>query len=394
MSVTSQSEMDDLAASCIRCGFCLEACPTFRLTGAETESPRGRIYLARSAAAGEISWADAFPSLDTCLGCRACETACPSAVKYGEILELAREQTVKSTEAKNARRIVNMLTSPHRAWLAFKLAKIVFGKVIPANFSQFVSGKHVPITVPEPQLQNSFPPLDLTSLPRVRGRVVVISGCINRILFPRVNEATVRLLRRVGFVTEEIDLGCCGALHAHAGFREEAIRRAKQLHVRANGNPIIVNSAGCGSWLKETLEGVYDVSEFLLANDLQEHLNKCQLQVNVAYHDACHLSHGQKIVSAPRHLLRAIKGLSLLEIEDGDQCCGSAGIYNLLHPELANSILMKKVNAISETDADFVACGNPGCYTWIQNGLNRIHTKIEVRHTAEILESACCNIPP
>lgn len=381
------SHLTDLTTQCIRCGFCLESCPTFVLNGEETESPRGRIYLVRSAEEGKIAWEDAKPHLDQCLGCLACTTACPSGVKYGEIFELARDKVAKSIPKKM---LLQGMTKPGRLRLQLKLGSLLPGRKIPTLLSRLLSGEKPEADKPRLPDRVHFPPLDESKLPPVRGEVYMLEGCAMRVLYPHVNHATKRLLRRVGLTVRPAPQGCCGALHAHNGYLDEAKRmRSDLISMFPRDLPIIVNSAGCGSWLKDSDIGrVWDASEFLLFEGLDEALSKSSYQAKVTYHDACHLAHGQGIRSHPRDLLRAIPGLELVELPESEMCCGSAGIYNLTQPKVARQLLERKWANVESTGASIVATGNPGCHAWIAQAAREHGQQVEVLHTLELLEKA------
>jgi glycolate oxidase iron-sulfur subunit len=422
--------LDELTAHCIRCGFCLESCPTYLLTGEETESPRGRIYLVRSADEGNLDWKEAKPHLDRCLGCRACETACPSGVEYGQIFEIARDrlETVKPNSVKKA--LLGALTSPAKTRLQLALGHLTPGPRIPNVLSKLISGEDAEANKPTPQPIGTLPPLHEASLPPIKGEVLLLEGCVMRVLFPRVHEATRRLLRRIGYAVRDVPQGCCGSLHLHAGYMNEARGKANQLIDSFLGDlPILVNSAGCGSTMKsygelfpsplppggeggepsasrvrgiqdETISRrslvaqtfasrVQDVSEFLLASGLLEELeNSPGLNVKATYHDACHLAHGQGVRSQPRQLLAAIPDLKLVDLPEADMCCGSAGIYNLTQPKYARDLVERKWKNIEATGASVVAMGNPGCHAWIGQAAQEHGMKIDVLHTAELLEAA------
>lgn len=394
------SHLTDLTTQCIRCGFCLESCPTFVLTGEETESPRGRIYLVRSAEEGQIGWEDAKPHIDQCLGCLACTTACPSGVKYGEIFELARDRVGKSFPKKA---LLAGMTKPGLLRLQLQLGKLLPGMRIPRLLSKLLSGESPEVDRPVVPKSDSWPPLNESELPPVRGEVYVLEGCAMRVLYPQVNEATKRLLRRVGFAVKQVPQGCCGALHAHNGYLDQAhSMRSKLLSQFPGGLPIVVNSAGCGSWLKdfeemreEGKEGrIWDASAFLLAEGLADVLSSRIARegtrglTRVTYHDACHLAHGQGVRSAPRELLAAIPGLELVELAESDMCCGSAGIYNVTQPKMARELLDRKWRNVEATGASVVATGNPGCHAWIAQAAREHGQAVEVVHTLELLERA------
>lgn len=406
---------------CIRCGFCLDACPTFRLTGNEANSPRGRIYLMRSVTEGTLPLDEGVRShLDSCLGCRACETACPSGVEYANILEHFRARM----ETENPRplgqrfareQLLATLTSPVRMAASLKGANLMARltgetKTMPSFAAELLTGQaEVAVklpAVPEHVSIGALPEIS-PALGTRKYRVGVLAGCVMRVLFHETNLATVRVLQRAGCeVVAPRSAGCCGALHLHAGALSEARERARHLTAALEGWEIdyfVVNSAGCGSTLKEYGEvladdpvyaeagkrfaaKVRDVSEFLVEIGAEPPTGR--YEATVAYHDACHLAHGQRITGQPRQLLRQIPGLTLVDLPESDTCCGSAGTYNLTQPELAGRLLERKVNFIEETGATVVATGNPGCLAWIQQGLaERGHT-ISVRHPIEILDAA------
>jgi len=390
----------ELTSHCIRCGFCLEACPTFTETASELESPRGRIYLVRSADEGKIQWEDARPHLDRCLGCRACETACPSGVEYGAILEIARDRLNRLRP--NAARKFLLKTTTTPVLLRFNLAAgRLLGPKVPEPFSRMISGQSPEANQPVAQRVGNFSPLNGENLPEVRGEVYLLEGCAMRVLYPRVHQATRRLLRRVGFTVREVSQGCCGAMHSHNGELADARGKAQALVAAMPGDlPIIVNSAGCGSTMKEyeSLIGpeaeafaarVTDLSEFLLENGLKERLAEAPgLGEPVTYHDACHLAHGQKIRSQPRELIQAMPNVDYRELGEADTCCGSAGIYNLTQPALARQLIERKYRHIQATGATLVATGNPGCHAWIAQAAAEHGQSVRVLHTAELLEMA------
>ncbi len=407
--------LDDLTTRCIRCGFCLEACPTFVITGSELESPRGRIYLVRSADEGKLDWVDDVkPHIDRCLGCRACEPACPSGVKYGEILEMARDTIEQKQHDVSKSMLLASTTKPGLLKAQLALSKLLPSPFrgggaggegpgrIPSFLSRWISGVSPEADLPVPQKLADLPPLDETSLPAIKGEVYLLEGCAMRVLFPRVHQATRRLLRRVGYVVRETNQGCCGAMHAHNGHLSDARNLAEKLMATMPEDlPVIVNSAGCGSTMKEYGEllgsesgtefgcRVRDPSQFLLANGLLEELEKAPgLSLRATYHDACHLAHGQRITQEPRQLLAAIPNLTLVPLPESDMCCGSAGIYNITEPAMARTLLERKYENIASTGATIVATGNPGCHAWIAQAAREHGKQVQVLHTMELLEAS------
>lgn len=393
------SDLSDLAAQCIRCGFCLESCPTFMVTGDESQSPRGRIYLAKNAEEGRISWKQAEPALSTCLGCRACETACPSGVEYGSLLELAREQVGQASPRQAEKALLKVLTNPSLAKASFAAASFAPGGRMPDFVSKALFGYKAEADSPRPQTLALWPELDESRLPAVKGEVYLLEGCVMRVLFPRVHQATKRLLRRLGYVTANVDGGCCGALHAHSGEMTEAAARAKKLSLAFSGDlPIIVNSAGCGSTLKSygthfgeerIARQTKDISEFLQENGLADLLKLTRgLNYTATYHDACHLAHGQGIRSHPRQLLQAVPGITWKNLPESETCCGSAGIYNVAQPKMARRLLERKWQNVASTGAELLVSGNPGCHAWLEQASREKGKGVKVLHTVELLESA------
>jgi glycolate oxidase iron-sulfur subunit len=420
--MTDTKTLDDKLIKCIRCGFCLDACPTFRLTGQETKSPRGRIYLVRSWRENVIPFDEGMvEALDTCLGCLACETACPSGVDYSYILEAARseieEQKLRpGTQAFARAQMLDTLTQPGKLVLALKgaglLGKLTGGRM-PGFAAKMLSGSaDVDLKLPTPQggsakIHNL--PERSPAMGTKRATVGILAGCVMRVLFGDTNAATVRVLQKNGCdVIAPNSAGCCGALHLHTGFHADALPKIRALidafapHL-PNLDAIIVNSAGCGSTMREYGEllkddaayrdkanafaaKVKDVSEFLAELGLVPPTKP--LNTTVTYHDACHLAHGQKVRLQPRQLLQQIPGLKLVELDEADTCCGSAGIYNITQPEMAKQLLERKVANIRATGATIVATGNPGCLAWIQQGLQEQEQRLRVVHPVELLNEA------
>lgn len=397
-------DVEELTTHCIRCGFCLESCPTFVQTGNEMESPRGRIYLVRSALEGKLRWQeDVKAHLDLCLGCRACETACPSGVQYGQILEIARDKIEQEQPQRAKEALLASTTNPALLNTQLKLGKLLPGNRIPSFVSKLLSGHVAEADRPTPQEAAVFPPLDDENLPSIKGQVYLLEGCAMRVLYPRVHQATRRLLRRIGYTVKECSQGCCGAMHAHNGYLDHARKLAGDLIKTMPGDlPVIVNSAGCGSTMREyshLLDGnpeavafserTTDIAAFLLKNGLVEALAMSPgLAVKATYHDACHLSHGQKITKQPRDLIGAIPRIDFVPLTEADTCCGSAGIYNVVQPEMARKLLDRKYANVEDSGAEVVATGNPGCHAWIAQAAREHGKKVQVLHTVELLEAA------
>jgi len=406
---------------CIRCGFCLDACPTFRLTGQETRGPRGRIYLVRSWRENVIPFDnDVVEALDTCLGCRACETACPSGVEYGAILEMARAHIEENhlrpaTQSFARSQLLSTLTSPGKLVASLKaagmLGKLTGGKM-PGFAAKMLSGSaEAAVNLPVPQGEVKIHDLPERSPAKGTQRytVGILAGCVMRVLFGGTNAATVRVLQANGCaVVAPKAAGCCGALHLHTGFHADALTRMRAL-IDAFApsldslDAIVVNSAGCGSTMREYGDlladdpayrekakafaaKVRDISEWLIEIGMIPPSKP--LAATVTYHDACHLAHGQKIRSQPRELLKQISGLRLVELDESDTCCGSAGVYNITEPEMARKLLDRKVERLKATGATILATGNPGCLAWIQQGAQEAGLKIRICHPVELLDEA------
>ena len=393
---------------CVHCGLCLSACPTYLDLGTEMDSPRGRIYLMRGLEDGTLPLStDVVQHLDLCLGCRACETACPSGVRYGELIEGVRsfvEEHHQRPPLDRVRRRLITLVFPRPALLRHLLLPLRLLEVLGIlPLLRRVSGTVAML----PRLHG------WARLPRLtpartapRYRVGLIEGCVAQVLFAATNRATVRVLARNGCdVSAPPAQTCCGALYLHAGDRHTALDCARRNidAFPADLDAIIVNAAGCGAMLKEygaLLAGdpayaerarafsskVRDVTEFLGAIPLAAPTRR--IDARVTYHDACHLAHGQGVREAPRALLRQIPGLSLVELPDSDVCCGSAGSYSLTEPALARRFGERKAASIRTTGATLVAAANPGCVMQIQGALRRAGLDVTVRHPVELLDEA------
>ena len=413
--------IDDKTAKCIRCGFCLDACPTFRLTGQETRGPRGRIYLVRSWREKVIPFdSDVVEALDTCLGCRACETACPSGVEYGAILEMARthieENHLRPAAQSFARKqLIGTLTNPGLLAASLKAAGL-FGKLthgkMPGFAAKLLSGSSdhalsLPVAQGEAKVHNL--PERTPAKGTKRYTVGILEGCVMRVLFGGTNAATVRVLQANGCeVVAPKAAGCCGALHIHTGFHADALSRMRDLidafaPLMNELDAIILNSAGCGSTMKEYGDLFADDPAYrdkakafsAKVKDITEWLTEIgltpppkPLNAVVSYHDACHLAHGQKVRMQPRTLLQQIPGLKLVEMDEADTCCGSAGVYNVTEPEMARQLLDRKLANLKATGASIIATGNPGCLAWIQQGAKEQGIHVRICHPVELLDEA------
>ena len=394
---------------CVHCGICLPACPTYRVLQQEMDSPRGRLYLMRAAGEGRIGLTQNFVThMDRCLGCRACETACPAGVPFGRLLEEVRAQIERRVPRPLSRKLLGRLilgVFPVRGRLA---ALLVLTRVYQGSgLQRLVRRTGVLRAFPRLRAMEALLPSgaggaasdilrEVVPHAPSRGRVAVLTGCVQALLFPEVNRATVALLARSGFhVLIPEGQGCCGALHLHWGDRETGRQLARR-NVEALGSAdwIVTNAAGCGAAMREyghllreeraaAFAGrVRDVTE-LLAEHLPE--PRHPVPVTVTYHEPCHLAHGQRVREAPRRVLGAIPGLRLVELPESDLCCGSAGVYNLTEPEIAEQLLARKVERIEGTGAEIVVTGNPGCLLQLRKGLHARGLRLEARHPVELL---------
>jgi glycolate oxidase iron-sulfur subunit len=402
--------MDGLRA-CVHCGICLPQCPTYRVLGEEMDSPRGRVYLMRAAAEGRAELTPGLARhLDLCLGCRACETACPSGVPFRQLLEATRAQLdrkrVRAPESAHATLEWALSIFPHPDRLGALLWPLRLYQASGLRTLVRASGMLAPFK--RLQAMNALLPRALpgaSSLPelipargRARGRAALLTGCVQRFFFPEINLATARLLSAAGWeVVVPRGQGCCGALHLHAGRLDEfrAMARSFMATLGRGVDIVVTNAAGCGSALKEYGHWLGDGAERFagLVKDISEVLVDAdlplgELRETVTYHDACHLAHGQKVRAQPRELLRRIPGLALLELPDSDLCCGSAGVYNLLEPEMAAELGRRKLERIRETGARIVATGNPGCIMQISQQALEAGLALEVMHPVTLLSRA------
>ena len=408
----------DRFLDCVHCGLCLSACPTYLETGNENDSPRGRIYLMRGVVDGRIDLTPAVRGhLDLCLDCRSCETACPSGVQYGRLIEPFRVDMQKDERPSWFRRLVlyGLFPYPGRLRLALAPARLMqlagLDRVLDwTGLSRLLPGPLGRMYRLLPRLGAAGPVLPevLPAEGERRARVGLFSGCVGEAMFPETNRATARVLQANGCeVVVPRGQGCCGAIHYHSGSSEPAVAMAGQ-NVDAfpdDLDAVIVNVAGCGSMLKDyghmgqetagveasavaALAGfagqVKDVSEFLSELGLRDPPG--EVPWRATYHDACHLAHAQGVRRAPRELLERVPGLELVPLPESDICCGAAGSYNLTEPEMADRLLARKLAHIESTGADVVITGNAGCSLQLQAALAELEHPVRVVHPVEVLD--------
>ncbi len=417
--------------ACVHCGFCLQACPTFLATGDESDSPRGRIELMRALERGDLSADDAALSyhLDRCLGCRGCEPVCPSGVQYGHGLEAAR---ARLTAARGVPRLARMalwaVTTPGVSAVVYWFARLLRATGLPRLFAgwgrfRFAMGMLAATkadgegryrTVRDGTGKRTTPTVPYRPLPSLT--VQLFRGCVMEGLFQHVHDATVRTLGINGYDVREVSgQGCCGALHAHAGLIDEARELARK-NVAAFGDgdePIVVNSAGCGALLKEygrlladdrdlrspspERSGgqgvrfgarVRDVTELLASEAMKGPVPGAPLDLHVAYDPPCHLLHAQGVAVPPLKLFTAIPLLELVQVPGAAECCGSAGLFTLLEPEMSRAVLAAKIEQLRVAAPQVVATGNPGCVMQIGAGLAAARVPARVRHPVELLDDS------
>ena len=412
---------------CVHCGFCLPACPTYVLWGEEMDSPRGRIYMMRKTVDGEAAVDARFRThMDNCLGCMACMTACPSGVQYNKLIEPTRAQIERSVPRSLSERLFRRMifaTFPHPVRLRMLAVPLLVYQKSGLKSLVRRSGliKHLPkrlaameALLPEvPSGVFERQPAVVSPAGAPRRRVGMLSGCVQRVFFPKVNEATARVLAAEGCeVAIPPGQPCCGALMLHSGLEEEARAQAKKMIAAfesAKVDTVVINSAGCGSTMKEYghllrhdpawaeraaafSAKCKDVSEIL--SELEPRAKRNSLEMRVAYHDACHLQHAQGVREQPRRLLAGIPGLEVAEIPEASLCCGSAGVFNLLQPETAEQLGARKVDNLLSTRADAVVSANPGCLLQLMNGLRaRGLEAMPAFHMVELLDASIRGVP-
>jgi glycolate oxidase iron-sulfur subunit len=411
--------------TCTRCGLCEQACPTFRLLGVEADSPRGRIFMMKDVEQGRAP-VDAFLAehLYTCLGCRACETACPSGVPFGRLLEYGRAQVEAHGELTPSRRgwrffraIATQRILPSRAltrialWPARLLQRFPALRAIVAALPMPAFLRSLLTMIPEAPTHAPALPETVPAVGASRARVGLFLGCVMSELFAHVHAATVRVLRRQGYeVAIPRAQWCCGALNLHAGERTHARTMARAIidaFEAARVDFVAVNSAGCGAALKEYGEllrddadyaeraaafaaSVRDVMELAqpLAASAIEGAARTDAPELVTYQDACHLAHAQGVREAPRAVLKSVPGVRLIEMAFPDRCCGAAGLHALTHPEMAAALLAEKLDSAAATGAGTLVVCNPGCHMHLRAGIARRGLQMRVRHAIELLDEA------
>lgn len=414
----------ELLDDCVHCGFCLPTCPTYALWGEEMDSPRGRIYLMEMAQKGEIPLEGAFTThMDRCLGCMACVTACPSGVQYDRLLEATRPQIERNVPRSRADRLFReaiFALFPYRRRLrAASIGGALYQKLRPKSMDRLMARlpdrlAAMESLLPPVRVREAFAriPARTPAVGPRRGRVGLLTGCVQDVFFHPVNEATVRVLAAEGWdVIAPREQTCCGALGLHAGRESEAVERAKKLIAtfeRAGVDTIATNVAGCGSSMKEYGElladdpawadraaafaaKVRDISEVVDETLADPRARRHPLSAKVVYHDACHLGHAQKIRSEPRRVLRSIPGVELTELPEAEICCGSAGIYNMLQPQAAGDLGRRKADNIRGTGADVLVTANPGCLLQIRKYLDG---ELPMLHPIQLVDASIRGVRP
>ncbi len=409
---------------CVHCGYCIRDCPTYLELGVESESPRGRLHLISALAEGRISaTAGVLDHLDRCIQCRACETACPSNIAFGRIVERGRALVLSGAVGHvpfgwRLRAILADLLLPHPGRM--RLAAGTLRVYQRSGLQKLVRATRL-LKLPPGRLyevEQFLPPLPdparaLPGVVRPSGeqpvhRVALLTGCVTPLLYPNLHEATVRVLVRNGCeVLVPSKQTCCGALHVHAGNLKAARRLARRnidASLALDIEAVITNAGGCGAIMKEYGELlrddaayaekaakfsalVKDITEYLVA--LPFHTEMGVLRGRVAYQDSCHLAHAQKITAQPRAILQSIPGLEVVDLPHADQCCGSGGVYNLTQPEMSWRLLEEKMRYVAETKAEIIAVSNTGCMMQLQAGLRRFGPKkTQMAHVVELLDEA------
>ncbi len=426
-SVSHLKNLDySVVQQCMHCGMCLPTCPTYDATKLERNSPRGRIALMRAIADDRLEATKAFADeMYFCLGCLACMTACPAGVNYAELFEHARAEAERVGVLDNPKR--SLIRGFTLRWLFMDLHRLqLLGRVMrlyqQLGLQTFIRRSGILRLLPKrlreleamtPQIQSKFSSDLISPVTAAHGtrryRVAMLTGCAQDLIFSDVNRDTVEVLARNGCeVVTPPDQLCCGSLHAHNGewaLAQNLARKNIDQFPPEQFDAIITNAAGCGSHLKHYAHLLHDDARYAKraelwdakVKDIHEWLAQTGIEaprvngaapLNVTYHEACHLCHGQKITAQPRQVLRAIGNVKLTELPESTWCCGSAGIYNIVQPEMANELLERKVKHIQSTAARVVATGNPGCMLQVMNGCRRAGMEVRIAHPVTLLAEA------
>ncbi|MED4452052.1 (Fe-S)-binding protein [Metabacillus fastidiosus] len=408
-------------ADCVHCGMCLEACPTYEITGQEQHSPRGRVYLMKSVAEGRVEVNEQFADpVFQCLDCRACTTACPADVDVGGLIEEARGQIRQAMPLKGMKGFVgklflqklfpyqnrlNTLGSLLKFYQKSGMQKITrkmgVMKMMPKHLAEMEA---IMPEINQPVRKNYKDEKVIKAKGQAKQEVAFLTGCVMDVMFSDINESTINVLTRNG--NDVVIPGrqtCCGALHVHAGDRETGRKLAKQnIEAFEDFDKVIVNAAGCGCMLKEYAElfkdepewkgkaekfseKVEDISKYL--HDTGYEKPRTEIKTKITYHDACHLAHGQGIREEPRQILLDIPGVEMVHMPNADRCCGSAGIYNITNPEMANAVLESKMENVPE-EAEMISMGNPGCMLQMALGVQKYGRSQKIVHTVQLLDWA------
>lgn len=404
---THRPPEQSVLADCVHCGFCLDSCPTYVLWAQEADSPRGRIVLIDEALNDAESLSpEMVTHFDRCLGCMACVTACPSGVRYDRLIERVRPQVERHHKRSASERALRRLlfeTLPHPRRLrrlapALAAARKLGAERLPERLA--ILAKVAP-RVPAREVRSASLPERTPAVGPPRGRVGLLLGCVQRVFFADVHRATISSLAAEGFEVLAPRLpDCCGALELHAGEEESALVRARATVAAFDElgelDHVVVNAAGCGAAMKEYGEllgtpeahafaaRVRDVAELLAA--VEPRAPRGPVPLRVAYHDACHLAHAQRLRSEPRALLRSIPELELIEVPvESEVCCGSAGIYNLVQPRAAAELGARKARHLIDTGAEAIAAGNPGCAAQLDLHLRELDHPLPIHHPVQLL---------
>jgi glycolate oxidase iron-sulfur subunit len=406
-------------ADCVHCGMCLESCPTYEQTGEEQHSPRGRVYLIKAVAEGKLNVDEHFAEpVFSCLDCRACTTACPVDIDVGGLIEEARGQVRQAIPLKGWKKAANKFflhcVFPHhnrlnvlggllrfyqQSGLQTVVRKTKLINIMPQHLAEMES------ILPEVKgsVRNKYPAV-IKAKGESNQEVALLTGCVMDVFFSDINESTINVLTRNGNdVSIPKNQTCCGALHVHAGDREMGRKLAKQnIEAFEKSEKVIVNAAGCGCMMKEYTElfrdepewkkraerfeeKVVDISKYL--HDTGYEKPKAMLKTRITYHDACHLAHGQGVREEPRDILLDIPGVEIVQMPNADRCCGSAGIYNLTNPEMADAVLKSKMENVPE-DVEMISMGNPGCMMQMALGVQKYGRNQKIVHTVQLLDWA------